>query len=328
MTTLGSAQPEEGVSAHPSESGDAGDDPGTLREALEAVFAREAQLAGAAGGRSASAAPIDPEEVRRVIQRLLAGLTSGKIRAARRTESGWRAVEWVKSGILLAFRSGSTRPFRPFALSGDDGFEASTFEFFDRDTLPLRRTSGVAENVRIVPGGSSVRAGAFIDRNVVIMPPAFVNIGAYVGEGTMIDSHALVGSCAQVGARVHLSAGAQLGGVLEPIGLRPVIVEDDALVAGNAGVFEGTLVGHRAVIGPGVQLTRSTAVHDLVRGEVLRATLESPLSIPPGAVVVPGSKPASGDYARERSIHLYVPVIVKYRDERTDAATALEAALR
>jgi 2,3,4,5-tetrahydropyridine-2-carboxylate N-succinyltransferase len=160
------------------------------------------------------------------------------------------------------------------------------------------------------------------------MPPAFVNIGAWVDEGTMIDSHALVGSCAQVGRRVHLSAGAQLGGVLEPIGLRPVIVEDDALIAGNAGVFEGTLVGRRAVIGPGVQLTRSTVVYDLVRERLHRSTPEAPLTIPEGAVVVPGSRPASGAFAIERGIQLYVPVIVKYRDDRTDAATALEQALR
>jgi 2,3,4,5-tetrahydropyridine-2-carboxylate N-succinyltransferase len=160
------------------------------------------------------------------------------------------------------------------------------------------------------------------------MPPMYVNAGAYVGEGTMIDSHALVGSCAQIGKRVHLSAGAQIGGVLEPVGLRPVIVEDDALIAGNAGVFEGTLIGRRAVIAPGVQLTRSTAVYDLVRGEVHRGDAEHPLSIPDGAVVVPGARPAAGAFAQQHGIQLYTPVIVKYRDEKTDASAALEAALR
>lgn len=278
--------------------------------------------------RFASEAGSEREDAREVVRLLLHALSEGWVRAAERAEDGWRAVEWVKTGILLAFRAGRTRPFEPFAPAPNEPFRGSTFEFFDRDTLPLRRTRGVEENVRVVPGGSSVRDGAYLGRNVVIMPPAFVNVGAYVDEGAMIDSHALVGSCAQVGKGVHLSAGAQLGGVLEPIGLRPVIVEDEALVAGNAGVFEGTLVGRRAVIGPGVQLTRSTAVYDLVRGEVHRATPESPLTIPEGAVVVPGSRPAAGEFARRHGLQLYVPVIVKYRDERTEASAALEGALR
>ena len=270
----------------------------------------------------------DAGEAREVVARFLEALTEGRVRAAERTSDGWRAVEWVKQGILLAFRTGSTRAFRPWVPAANEPFSGSSLEFFDKDTLPLRRSQGVEENIRVVPGGSSVRAGAYLGRNVVIMPPAFVNIGAYVDEGAMIDSHALVGSCAQVGKRVHLSAGAQLGGVLEPIGLRPVVVEDDALVAGNAGVFEGTLVGRRAVIGPGVQLTRSTAVFDLVRERVHRATADEPLTIPEGAVVVPGSRPAGGDFAAKHGLHLYVPVIVKYRDEKTDASTALEGALR
>jgi 2,3,4,5-tetrahydropyridine-2-carboxylate N-succinyltransferase len=270
----------------------------------------------------------DREQARAVVRTLLAALSAGLVRAAERGDAGWRAVEWVKSGILLTFRVGETRAYQPFASAANASFGGSTFEFYDRHTLPLRHTRGVEENVRIVPGGSSVRAGAYLGKNVVIMPPAFVNIGAYVDEGTMIDSHALVGSCAQVGKRVHLSAGAQLGGVLEPVGLRPVIVEDDALVAGNVGVFEGTMIGRGAVIGPGVQLTRSTAVYDLVRGQIHRATAEQPLTIPEGAVVVPGSRPASGDFAREQGVQLYVPVIVKYRDEKTDASAALEAALR
>jgi 2,3,4,5-tetrahydropyridine-2-carboxylate N-succinyltransferase len=270
----------------------------------------------------------DKEDARSVVRSLLKALSEGQIRAAERTSAGWRAVEWVKTGILLAFRVGETRAYEPFVAGANEPFRGSKIEFYDRDTLPLRQTRGIEDNVRIVPGGSSVRAGAFLGRNVVIMPPAFVNIGAYVDEGTMIDSHALVGSCAQVGKRVHLSAGAQLGGVLEPVGLRPVVVEDDALVAGNAGVFEGTLIGRRAVIGPGVQLTRSTAVYDLVREEVHRASDDKPLSIPDGAVVVPGARPASGSFAQKHGLQLYTPVIVKYRDEKTDASAALEAALR
>ncbi len=258
-----------------------------------------------------------PDDARAAVTALMDALTRGAVRSARRVGDEWQAVEWVKSGILLAFRIGEIREF-----------SATPATFFDKDTLPLRDTRGIEENIRVVPGGTSVRSGAFLGKNVIIMPPAYVNVGAYVGEGAMIDSHALVGSCAQVGQRVHLSAGAQLGGVLEPVGLRPVIVEDDALIGGNVGVFEGTLVGERAVLAPGVQLTSSTKVYDLVRGETLRATPERPLTIPPGAVVVPGSREASGPFAREHGIHLYAPIIVKYRDASTDAATALEEALR
>lgn len=265
----------------------------------------------------AAEAPDEVEEAREAVGRLLTVLGQGRVRAAERGPDGWRAIEWVKAGILLAFRVGRTTEI-----------PATPASYFDRDTLPLRTTRGVAENIRIVPGGSSVRAGAYLAENVVIMPPAFINVGAYVDVGAMIDSHALVGSCAQVGRRVHLSAGAQLGGVLEPVGLRPVVVEDDALVGGNVGIFEGTLVGRRAVIAPGVQLTSSTTVHDLVHGRTHTGSPERPLSIPESAVVVPGSRPARGEAAEEHGIHLYVPVIVKYRDERTDAATALEEALR
>lgn len=279
----------------------------------------------------------DPESARALVAEFLAELEAGRIRAARHTDRGWEAVGWVKTGILQAFRLGTTAPWPPEASSSAPPLEGRRprgaqpldgFRFFDRDTLPLRQTRGVEENVRIVPGGSSVRAGAHLGRNVVIMPPAYVNIGAWVGEGSMIDSHALVGSCAQVGRGVHLSAGAQLGGVLEPIGLRPVVVEDDAMIGANTGVFEGVLVGRRAVLAPGVNLTAATVLHDLVRGTEHRSTPEAPLAVPEGAVVVPGSRPASGDYAREHGIHLYAPIIVKYRDERTDAATALEEVLR
>ncbi len=273
-------------------------------------------------------AEVDPAEARAAVSALLDALSAGRARAAEPGPDGWRAVPWVKSGILLAFRSGHTREYVAHPAHENPDFGGSTIRFFDRDTLPLRDTDGVAEHVRIVPGGSSVRGGAYLAPGVVIMPPAFVNIGAYVDEGAMIDSHALVGSCAQVGRRVHLSAGAQLGGVLEPVGLRPVIIEDDAMVGGNTGIFEGTLVGRRAVIAPGVQLTASTAVHDLVREQVYRATADEPLTIPEGAVVVPGARPARGAWAEARGLQLYAPVIVKYRDERTDAATALEEALR
>jgi 2,3,4,5-tetrahydropyridine-2-carboxylate N-succinyltransferase len=270
----------------------------------------------------------DRGEVRLSVSSLLEALEAGAVRAARATPDGWEAVPWVKQGILLAFRIGRTATFLPHPAHKNPAFGGSTFQYFDRDTLPLRDTNGPEEGVRIVPGGTSVRAGTYLGPGVVIMPPAYVNVGAWVGEGAMIDSHALVGSCAQVGSRVHLSAGAQLGGVLEPIGLRPVILEDDVLVGGNAGVFEGTLVGQGAVLAPGVQLTASTTVYDLVRDETYRAREGAPLTIPPGAVVVPGSRPGRSPVAKAHGIHLYVPVIVKYRDDKTDAATALEEALR
>jgi 2,3,4,5-tetrahydropyridine-2-carboxylate N-succinyltransferase len=259
----------------------------------------------------------DPVGARGAVERLLAALSDGAVRAAEPGPEGWQVVEWVKSGILLAFRVGRTARF-----------EGPGQEFFDRDTLPLRRTEGARENVRIVPGGSSVRAGSYLAPGVVIMPPAYINVGAYIGEGSMIDSHALIGSCAQIGARVHVSAGAQIGGVLEPIGLRPVVIEDEVVVGGNAGVFEGTLVGRRAVVAPGVNLTASTPVYDLVRGAVYRAQPGQPLTVPAGAVVVPGSRAAAGSFAESHGLQLYAPVIVKYRDGKTDAATALEEALR
>lgn len=277
---------------------------------------------------AAAGTDVDPQRARPAVARLLDALTRGEVRSAERTGDGWAAVPWVKQGILLAFRVGRTREFTPHAPAANPAFHGSTFHWSDRDTLPLRPTDGPAEEVRIVPGGSAVRHGAHLARGVVIMPPAYVNVGAWVGEGAMIDSHALVGSCAQVGRRVHLSAGAQLGGVLEPVGLRPVIIDDEAMVGANCGVFEGTLVGRRAVLAAGVQLTASTVVYDLVRETTLRASKDAPLTIPDGAVVVPGSRPASGPWAREHGVQLYAPVIVKYRDDKTDAATALEDALR
>jgi 2,3,4,5-tetrahydropyridine-2-carboxylate N-succinyltransferase len=239
------------------------------------------------------------------------------VRAAEPGADGWTVNAWVKKGILLGFRMG-----RIVNLG-----EAGPLRFLDKDTFPPRRFE-VRDGVRVVPGGSAVRSGAFLGEGVVIMPPAYVNVGAYVGEQTMIDSHALVGSSAQVGRRVHLSAGAMLGGVLEPPGALPVVVEDEALVGGNCGVYEGAIVGRRAVLGAGVILTGSLTVYDLPRKTSYRREGDRPLRIPEGAVVVPGSRRHSDPFADRHGLSLYAPVIVKYRDEKTDAATALEDALR
>ncbi|HIF39311.1 MAG TPA: 2,3,4,5-tetrahydropyridine-2,6-dicarboxylate N-succinyltransferase [Gemmatimonadetes bacterium] len=259
----------------------------------------------------------DQTEAKSLVEEFLDALDTGVIRSAEKQEGEWKAVGWVKSGILLTFQIGQ-----------NSVFPNEPSPFFDKDTLPLRDTRGLDHNIRIVPGGTSVRRGSFLGTNVIIMPPAFVNIGAYVDDDTMIDSHALVGSCAQIGRKVHLSAGCQIGGVLEPIGMRPVIIEDEALIGGNTGVFEGTLVGEGTVLAPGVQLTSATTVYDLVRETTYRSQPGKPLTIPAGAVVVPGSRPAKGIFATEKNIQLYAPVIVKYRDGSTDAATALEEALR
>jgi 2,3,4,5-tetrahydropyridine-2,6-dicarboxylate N-succinyltransferase len=245
-------------------------------------------------------------------------LTLGKIRAAEKgadpaNPGRWIVNTWVKHGILLGFRLGE------LAETGGDGLR-----FVDKNTFPARQFS-VTDRVRIVPGGSSVRLGAYVAPSVICMPPMFINVGAYVDEGTMVDSHALVGSCAQIGKRVHLSAAAQIGGVLEPINASPVIIEDDVLVGGNCGVYEGTLVRARAVLGAGTILTRSTPLYDLVRDEVYRATTESPLEVPEGAVVVPGSRAVKKS---AEGISLYTPVIVKYRDEKTDRGIELEEWLR
>jgi 2,3,4,5-tetrahydropyridine-2-carboxylate N-succinyltransferase len=247
----------------------------------------------------------------------LSELESGAIRSAARDEDGvWHAQPWVKQGILTAFRIGVITEAGSGALT-----------FIDKDTMPTRRFR-VDDGVRIVPGGSSVRRGAYLAKGVVMMPPAYVNVGAYVDEDTMIDSHALVGSCAQIGKRVHLSAAAQIGGVLEPVGGLPVIIEDDVIVGGNCGIYEGTIVRGRAVIGAGVVLTGSTPVYDTVRGQIYRRTADRRLEIPYGAVVIPGSRPMKGEFAEEHALQVYTPVIVKYRDEKTDSATALEDALR
>jgi 2,3,4,5-tetrahydropyridine-2-carboxylate N-succinyltransferase len=252
-----------------------------------------------------------------VVKEFRAGLNRGEFRAAEKSDSGWRVNLWVKRGVLLAFRIGIVT----------DQSVPPAFTFLDKDTLPVHPLS-VTSGVRVVPGGSSIRDGAYVAKNVICMPPMFINIGAYVDEGTMVDSHALVGSCAQIGKRVHLSAAAQIGGVLEPPGALPVIVEDEAFVGGNCGVYEGVIVGARAVLAPGVILTGATAVYDLVRGTIYRRTSSEPLNIPPGAVVVPGSRPAVGAFATANNVSLYTPVVVKYRDEKTDASTMLEDALR
>jgi 2,3,4,5-tetrahydropyridine-2-carboxylate N-succinyltransferase len=246
-------------------------------------------------------------------------LNRGEIRAAERDAGGkWRTNTWVKRGILLGFRMGSIVEMTP---------DGAPLQFLDKHTYPIRKFS-TADRVRIVPGGSSIRDGAYIAPGVVCMPPMFVNAGAYVDEGTLIDSHALVGSCAQIGKRVHLSAAAQIGGVLEPAGARPVIIEDDVIVGGNCGVYEGTIVRERAVLATGTILTGSTPVFDLVREEIYRRSSESPLEIPAGAVVVPGARALQNEKGREWGLSLYAPVIVKYRDEKTDAATQLEDLLR
>ena len=261
------------------------------------------------------------------------GLNSGLIRAAepmtepmsRAAEpaadagpTGWRVNTWVKMGILLGFRMGVIEN-----MSADHG----RLPFFDKSTFPLKKLS-VDSGVRVVPGGSSIRDGAYIARGVTCMPPMYVNVGAYVDEGTMIDSHALVGSCAQVGKRVHLSAASQLGGVLEPVGALPVIIEDDVLIGGNCGVYEGTVVKRRAVLGAGVILTGSTPVYDLVRGRILRRESDQPLVIPEEAVVVPGSRAVTSGKGKEWNLSLYTPVIVKYRDSKTDQSIQLEDFLR
>ena len=260
-----------------------------------------------------------PSDAEHVVYRVLDLLESGDVRAARKGEDGaWSAVHWVKRGILLAFRAGTVADMSP---------PGGVFRFFDKRTMPPRPLS-LGHGIRVVPGGSSIRRGAYIAPGVVCMPPMFVNAGAWVGQATMIDSHALVGSCAQIGERVHLSAAAQIGGVLEPVNAAPVIVEDDVVIGGNCGVYEGTVIRARAVLAAGTVLTRGTPVFDLVNENVLRGSPESPLEIPSGAVVVPGARAVAAGWGREQGLSLQTPVIVKYRDERTDLSTALEAWLR
>jgi 2,3,4,5-tetrahydropyridine-2-carboxylate N-succinyltransferase len=261
------------------------------------------------------------EAVRAAFAELRAALSSGTVRAAepdQRSPVGWRVNSWVKQGILLGFKFGDVV---------DASMDHDKLPFYDKDTLPLKKP-GLRAGVRIVPGGSAVRDGAYIAPGVICMPPMYINIGAYVGEQSLIDSHALVGSCAQVGARVHISAGAQIGGVIEPVGALPVIIEDDVLVGGNTGIYEGAIIKARAVIAAGTVLTGSTPVYDLVHGDVITAAADRPLVIPEGAVVVPGARAVTVGKGAEWGLSLATPVIVKYRDSRTDTRTELEAWIR
>jgi 2,3,4,5-tetrahydropyridine-2-carboxylate N-succinyltransferase len=263
----------------------------------------------------------DRDAAREVFARLRAALSSGEVRAAEPDASspiGWRVNLWVKQGILLGFRFGDMT---------DQSMDHGKLPFYDKDTLPLKKP-GLGAGVRIVPGGSAIRDGVYLAPGVICMPPMYVNIGAYVGEGSMIDSHALVGSCAQVGARVHVSAAAQIGGVIEPIGALPVIIEDEVLIGGNTGIYEGAIVRARAVIAAGTVLTGSTPVYDLVKGEIIRPTADRPLVVPEGAVVVPGARAVTSGKGIEWGLSLATPVIVKYRDSRTDTRTELEAWIR
>lgn len=260
-----------------------------------------------------------PTDAQHIFDHALALLERGELRAARKNEAGdWEAVAWVKRAILLGFRIGRVVEMHT---------AGSVFHFFDKHTYPTRDFR-LEHSVRIVPGGSTVRRGAYLSPGVVCMPPMYVNVGAWVGRGTMIDSHALVGSCAQIGEGVHLSAAAQIGGVLEPINASPVVIEDNVTVGGGCGVYEGTVVRARAVLGAGTILTRGTPVYDLVNERVLRGTADKPLEIPEGAVVVPGSRKVNSPFGEKEGISIQTPVIVKYRDDRTDASTALEAWLR
>ena len=275
-----------------------------LRERVESIAAR----------RDGIFTPADTA----VFEEFKGALNRGEIRAAERNASGeWVVHSWVKEGLLLGFRMGALI----------DMSEGKSFRFFDKHTYPVRPTD-FGDNVRIVPGGSTIRDGAYVAPGVVCMPPMFVNAGAYVDEGTMIDSHALVGSCAQIGKRVHISAAAQIGGVLEPVGAVPVIIEDDVLVGGNCGVYEGTIVRERAVLATGTTLTGSTPVYDLVRNEIYQRKADAPLEIPAGAVVVPGARAVQTEQGRKWGLSLYAAIIVKYRDEKTDTAVQLEDYLR
>ncbi len=278
----------------------------TLEQSIELFFA---QGSAAIGDADAMAAFLQLRDA----------LEAGELRSAEpdaSTPTGWRVNAWVKRGILLGFRLGTLGPVNTGGLA-----------FVDKDTYPAR-TFTPEDGVRVVPGGSSVRSGAYVARGVVLVPPMWINVGAYVDEGTMVDSHALVGSCAQIGKRVHLSAAAQIGGVLEPVNASPAIIEDDVLIGGNTGVYEGTIVRSKAVLAAGTVLTRGTPVYDLVRGEILKATAESPLIIPSGAVVVPGSRAITHGKGKEWGLSLATPVIVKYRDEKTELSLALEDLLR
>jgi 2,3,4,5-tetrahydropyridine-2-carboxylate N-succinyltransferase len=279
------------------------------------TLAAEVEALAAAGEEA------NRDAARDAFARLRAQLSAGEVRAAEPDDSapsGWRVNTWVKQGILLGFKFGDTAD-----VSADHG----RWPFFDKDTLPLKRLDAQS-GIRVVPGGSTVRDGAYLGRGVICMPPMYINIGAWVGEGSLVDSHALVGSCAQVGRRVHLSAAAQIGGVLEPVGALPVIIEDEVLVGGNCGVYEGAIVKRRAVLASGVVLTGSTPIYDLPNERIIESVAGQPLIVPEGAVVVPGTRPISSGKGREWGLSVATPIIVKYRDERTDARTALEQWIR
>jgi 2,3,4,5-tetrahydropyridine-2,6-dicarboxylate N-succinyltransferase len=259
------------------------------------------------------------DAARDAFARLRAALSSGAARAAEPDASsatGWRVNAWVKRGILLGFRFGETV---------DRTVDHGRWPFFDKDTMPLRRLDAA---VRVVPGGSSVRDGAYLGRGVICMPPMYINIGAWVGDATLVDSHALVGSCAQVGSRVHVSAGAQIGGVLEPVGAMPVVIEDDVMVGGNCGVYEGTIVKRRAVLAAGTIITASTPIYDLTSARIIEPSPDTPTVVPEGAVVVPGTRPVTSGPGKEWGLSVATPIIIKYRDERTSARTALEQWIR
>ncbi len=294
-----------------------------LREQIETLFDHPPQ--------------VYTQEHTRVFQEFKDALNAGEVRAAEpdaAAASGWRVNGWVKKGILLGFRLGTVVEMTGGAHGNPAGSaqasrreEADRQRFFDKATYPVK-TFSLADGVRIVPGGSSIRDGCFVAKGVTCMPPMFINAGAYVGEQSMVDSHALIGSCAQIGKNCHISAAAQIGGVLEPVGALPVIIEDDVIVGGNCGVFEGTVVKREAVLGTGTILNRSTPVYDLVRGAVYTAGEDQPLIIPEKAVVVAGSRPISQGRGKEWGLSLYTPVIVKYRDAKTDLRTQLEELLR
>jgi 2,3,4,5-tetrahydropyridine-2,6-dicarboxylate N-succinyltransferase len=256
-----------------------------------------------------------------LFQRFKQALNSGQIRAAapdNSTKTGWRVNTWVKKGILIGFRMGTVV---------DMSINTTRQPWFDKATFPVQHLTA-DRGIRIVPGGSSIRDGCYIGRGVTCMPPMYINTGSWLGDGSMIDSHALVGSCAQVGSNCHISAAAQIGGVLEPVGALPVIIEDDVLMGGNTGVYEGTVVKRRAVLGSGVILNRSTPVYDVARGQIHRATDEDPLIIPENAVVVSGSRAITSGPGLDWGLSLYTPVIVKYRDSKTDTKIQLEHLLR
>ena len=274
-----------------------------LRESIESMFTRSEFTSAE----------------REVYEEFKSALRRGEIRSAEKSKDGvWRANTWVKQGILLGFRMGKMVEMSK---------STETLQFFDKDTFPLRPMS-LGDGVRIVMGGSAIRDGCYVAPGVVVVPPAYINVGAYVDEGTMVDSHALVGSCAQIGKRVHLSAAAQIGGVLEPVNAAPVVIEDDVLVGGNTGVYEGTVVRERAVLASGVILTRSTPLFDLPNERIIKSDGENPLEVPAGAVVVQGSREISSGFGKSNGLSIYCPIIVKYRDEKTDTSTKLEDYLR